>query len=112
MELAETEIRSRLKGVQVVSVVYVLVILVVMASIAIGGDPWLTIAMIAFAATWAMQVVFAVSLGYLAAGLGMGGVWVGIATFVGTPVLAPFNYIRVAKLAHKAMAMHTQNAKV
>lgn len=106
------EIRGRLKGVQVVSAVYLLIILIFMTSIAIGREPWLTVGIVALAATFAMQVAFAVSLGYLAARLGMGGVSVAIATIIGTPLLAPYNYIRVAKLASKAMSAPNKVAEV
>jgi hypothetical protein len=108
----DTEIRSRLKGLHVAFGLFASCMIVLVIALTHDDESWRSIRVAVFLAMMAMHFVVAVALGLFAGKLGKGGLSVGFAAFISTPLLLPISYVRVVWWARKALANSARGALI
>lgn len=107
----EAEIRFRLKWLHTIFGLFVLALALCVTALIINRDPLRSWFGILFVTLLCTHAVLAVQLGLLAGKLGKGGLSVGLAAFITTPILAPFSYVRIVLWARQALTNFARGAK-
>lgn len=107
----EAEIRFRLKWPHMIFWLFAFALTLCVTALITNREPlrsWFGILLVALLCTHAL---LAVQLGLLAGKLGKGGVSVGLAAFITTPILAPISYVRVVLWARQALSNFARGTK-
>lgn len=107
----KAEIRFRLKWLHVIFGLFAFALALSVTALITNREPLRSWFGILFVALLCMHALLALQLGLLAGKLGKGGVSVGLAAFITTPILAPLSYVRVVLWARQALSNFARGAK-